>query len=155
MKKLVQKYCFYLKYANFDAQNFVVSFFLCNFAAAKLKMHMTNEQIKEELREITNTPAAQLTNEQKSRLREIAKTLGVNKKMKAGCDPCFHDLALRCFNALSKDEESECNEQKYVLKPNVDVFFGSIRVNAATLTDEMAKQILKRGFDKSFFAKCE
>lgn len=115
------------------------------------------EQIKLQLRQIVNTSARNLSKEQKDFIRETALELRVELPAKNRCNSCWIDTALACYNKI---EESEAhvetnNERAFVLKPNVDVIFGGIRINAATLTDDLARRILARGFERKFFAKCE
>ena len=60
---------------------------------------------------------------------------------------------------MAKTKEAEENAasdtRRFILKPGVDVYFGNIRVNEATLTDELAERILERGFAADYFVKCE
>lgn len=124
------------------------------------------EEIKRELREMINAPVSELTKEQTNRIREIAGELGVSIPKKTRCKLCWMNIAVECFEKI-KDAETEsetvnetaktdANENgcKYVLKPYVDLFFGSLRINSATITDELAEQIIKDGFDKRYFEKC-
>lgn len=119
---------------------------------------MNYNEIKSKLREIVDTPASALTPEQKAAVREYAKTFGVEFKPKPRCASCYHDAAMEIWERV-KEEESKENvpedTRKYILKPGVDLFFGSIRVNEVTLTDELAEQILARGFNRKYFLKCE
>lgn len=122
------------------------------------------EEIKRELREIVNAPVSELTKEQTNRIREIAGELGVSIPKKTRCKLCWINIAVECFEKIKETEsetanntaETDANAEgcKYVLKKGVDLFFGSIRINAATITDELAEQIIKDGFDKRYFEKC-
>ena len=106
---------------------------------------MEYEKIKSELREIVNTPASALTAAQKRRVRAIAKSLGVEFEPKSRCASCYHDAAMQCFSKVQEMEAKEGageDPRKYILKPGVDVYFGSIRVNETTLTDELAEYVL-------------
>lgn len=119
---------------------------------------MNYDEIKNKLREIVDTPAAALTPEQKAAVREYAKTYGVEFKPKPRCTSCYHDAAMTIWERVKEDEAKERaleDTRKYILKPGVDLFFGSIRVNELTLTDELAKKILARGFNPKYFVKCE
>lgn len=133
--------------------------FCCNFAAAKLNfIFMNYDEIKNKLREIVDTPAAALTPEQKAAVREYAKAYGVEFKPKARCASCYHDAVMTIWERVKEAEAKESapeDTRKYILKPGVDLFFGSIRVNEVTLTDELAEQILARGFNPKYFIKCE
>ena len=42
---------------------------------------------------------------------------------------------------------------KYLLKEGVNVIFGGVPVNAATLTDELGDWLCAHGFPRKFFAK--
>lgn len=115
------------------------------------------DEVKNELHGIINTPVRELTKEQLSRVREIAEELGVSLPTKRQCKLCWINTAVECYSRLEeKSAMTDANNEgrKYVLKPNVDLFFGSVRVNAATITDELAEKIIKRGFNKKYFEKC-
>lgn len=127
----------------------------CTFAA---KFRTSMEKMKQELREIVNTPARKVTKEQRERVREIATELGVVIPEKTRCNSCWLDTALMCYNELENRTATtgmSTDGRKYVLKPNVDLLFGGIRINAATLTDELAEHIIKRGFETKYFEKCK
>ena len=118
---------------------------------------MANKKIKANLREILNARAADLTPEQKNEIREYANQFGVpTDNLQTNCGSCYHDLALKVYNAIVEQEGEKVKDEKkrYVLKPDVDLFFGDIRVNAATMTDDLAERIIARGFEKKYFAKC-
>lgn len=117
---------------------------------------MNTEETKKRLREIVNKSARTLTEEDRLFLLSVANELGIEKGGKNGCVKCLHDLAVRCYNKIVENEKPEDDDKrKYILKKGVDVYFGNIRVNEATLTDELAERILARGFERKFFAKCE
>ena len=119
---------------------------------------MDDHMTKEVLREVLNTPAKKLTAHQKGCVREFAEAYGVEFEPKGRCSSCYHDTALAVFNKIQESEaavSAEKDTRRYILRPGVDVYFGNIRVNEATLTDKMAENILARGFEKSFFVKCE
>lgn len=124
--------------------------------AAKISVNM--EKIRKELREIANTSARNLTADQRGRVQEIANELGVKLPTKTKCNSCWIDTAVLCYEEIEKrtaETSTSTEGRKYVLKPNVDVLFGGIRVNAATITDELAERIIKRGFETKYFEKCE
>ena len=133
--------------------------FCCNFAAAKLNFYIMNyEEIKNKLREIVDTPAAALTPDQKAKVREYAQAYGVEFTPKGRCGSCYHDAAMAIFNKIQESEAevaAKTDTRRYILRPGVDLFFGSIRVNEVTLTDELAEQILARGFNPKYFIRCE
>lgn len=117
---------------------------------------MTQEQ-KERLRAIVEKGARKMTAEDRAFVRELAKTYNVNIPNNR-CRDCIVDAA---FELLRLDQEEDKGaeakkktDRRFVLWPGVDVYFGDVRVNAETLTDELAERIIARGFEKKFFAKC-
>lgn len=117
---------------------------------------MTQEQ-KERLRDIINAGAKGMTADDRAFIRELAKQNGIVIK-NTRCKNCYFDAAV---DLSWKEKEKEIGagaeknaDRRFVLRPGVDVYFGSVRVNAETLTDELAERIIARGFEKKFFAKC-
>lgn len=120
---------------------------------------MNYNYIKEKMRSIVEAGAEALTADDKAYIRTTAKALGVQFTAgKSRCKACYIDAAILCYRAATKAEAEQAaktDERKYILVPDTDVYFGSVRVNEATLTDELAERIIARGFDKSYFVKCE
>ena len=82
----------------------------------------------------------------------------LNKK----CSSCYSDAILILIKKITEEnlpkketETATTNDRKYILKSGVDVWFGSIRVNAVTLTDELAEKIIAMGFPTRYFDKYE
>lgn len=113
---------------------------------------MENEEIKERIREIINTPASMLSNSDKQFLLDAGQQVGVPK---GTCKRCWHDYAMRVWKALDVEQQEEQDTRAYVLRDGVDVFFGNIRVNDATLTEDLARYLLDHGFNRKYFKKCE
>ncbi len=129
----------------------------------EIAKEMPKETAKAALKEILNTPASKLTAEQKEVVKEYAKEYGVPFTPKSRCKDCYHDAAMQIYNKLTQEDaeleaeaEAEAQEEtrRYILRPGVDVWFGNIRVNPATLTDELAEYIISRGFKTKYFIKC-
>ena len=80
-------------------------------------------------------------------------------KLNKKCSSCYSDAILILIKKITEDnlpkKETTTDSRKYILKSGVDVWFGSIRVNAVTLTDELAKKIIARGFPTRYFDKFE
>lgn len=145
-----------MKYANFLQENFAVSKKKCNFAAAKLKCVIMNiEETKQELRAIVEKPAKNITGSERDFLTATAEALGVVREGKKNCAKCWHELAMQCWLKLQEDEQPEADGRAYVLRKGVDVIFGGIRINEATITDDLARKVLARGFERKYFVKCE
>lgn len=120
---------------------------------------MSNEEIKNRVREIVNKKARAIANEDKDFLLWLGNEFGVKRSGKSGCVKCWHDFAMQCWQKVAEREsESELKsaetDRKYVLKAGVDLYFGNMRINNATITDELAEKIIARGFEKKWFVKC-
>ena len=81
-------------------------------------------------------------------------------KLNKKCSSCYSDAILILIKKITeknlpKTETATTDSRKYILKSGVDVWFGSIRVNAVTLTDELAQRIIARGFPTRYFEKFE
>lgn len=118
---------------------------------------MENEEKIERLRAIVN--AKTMNKDDRQFVNNLCEELNEPKPKKASCRACWLEVSLNLYRRLNegKDEDIAKNtERKYILRSGVDLFFGNIRVNEATLTDEMAERILARGFERKYFAKiCE
>jgi len=117
---------------------------------------MTQEE-KDRLREIINAGAKGMTADVRAFVRDLAEENGIEIK-NTRCKDCHFDAAvtLLCLDR-EKDADAYTEEndgRRYILRPGVDVYFGSVRVNAETLTDDLAERIIARGFEKKFFVKC-
>ena len=81
-------------------------------------------------------------------------------KLNKKCSSCYSDAILILIKKITeenlpKKETATTDNRKYILKSGVDVWFGSIRVNAVTLTDDLAQKIIARGFPTHYFDKYE
>ena len=81
-------------------------------------------------------------------------------KLNKKCSSCYSDAILILIKKITeenllKKEAATADDRKYILKSGVDVWFGSIRVNAVTLTDELAEKIIAMGFPTRYFDKYE
>lgn len=109
------------------------------------------------LRAIAEKPAKELTAADKETVRKAIQKYGVQFEIKEGCPNCWNDAAMMCLIAIQNEQaktEATADERRYILRPNVDVYFGKVRVNEATLTDKLAERLISRGFDTKFFVKC-
>ena len=83
-------------------------------------------------------------------------------KLNRKCSSCYSDAILILIKKITEEnlskketETATTDNRKYILKSGVDVWFGSIRVNAVTLTDDLAQKIIARGFPTRYFEKYE
>lgn len=111
------------------------------------------------------------------KLKELYRSKNLSKKGKAyieglcstydvklnkNCSSCYSDAILILIKKITEENLPKketatdiTDSRKYILKSGVDVWFGSIRVNAVTLTDELAEKIIARGFPVRYFEKFE
>lgn len=94
-----------------------------------------------------------LSNSDKDFLLKAGLQVGVLKN--GTCKRCWHDYAMQVWRALDAEHQEGQDTREYVLRDGVDVFFGNIRVNDATLTDELAHYLVEHGFNRKYFKKCE
>ena len=138
-------------------KNLQVSKKSCTFAANLNDAKNMTQEEKDRLRSILNAGAKGMTADDRAFVRELAKENGIEIK-NTRCKDCYLDAAVALLRLdrekKTAESEQETDERRYVLRPGVDVYFGSVRVNAETLTDELAERIIARGFEKKFFVKC-
>ena len=99
-----------------------------------------------------------LSKKDKTYIEELCTAYDVHLNKK--CSSCYSDAILILIKKITeenlpKKETATTDDRKYILKSGVDVWFGSIRVNAVTLTDELAQKIITRGFPVRYFEKYE
>ena len=116
---------------------------------------MTEKQ-KERLRAIAQGNPQSMTKDDRDFVKACADELGVKIK-NTRCKSCYYDVALECvvrINEKQEEKAAETDDRRYILRKGVDLLFGDIRVNAATMTDELAERIIARGFETKYFEKC-
>ena len=99
-----------------------------------------------------------LSKKDKAYIEGLCSTYDV--KLNKKCSSCYSDAILILIKKITegnlpKKETATTDDRKYILKSGVDVWFGSIRVNEVTLTDELAQKIITRGFPTRYFDKYE
>ena len=99
-----------------------------------------------------------LSKKDKTYIEELCTAYDV--KLNRKCSSCYSDAILILIKKITeenlpKKETATTDDRKYILKSGVDVWFGSIRVNAVTLTDDLAQRIIARGFPTRYFEKYE
>ena len=115
------------------------------------------EKLKEIYKKKTLSKAT-LSKKDKAYIEELCTEYDVNLNKK--CSSCYTDAILILIKKITeenlpKKETATTDNRKYILKSGVDVWFGSIRVNAITLTDDLAEKIIARGFPMRYFEKYE
>lgn len=97
-----------------------------------------------------------LTRKEREYIIELCKKYNIS--LNNNCRNCYIDACVSIYNLLKNDKNittDTATEQKYILKKGVDVLFGGIRINNATLTDNLARKIIKLGFNTKYFAKID
>ena len=115
------------------------------------------EKLKEIYKKKTLSKAT-LSKKDKVYIEGLCSTYDV--KLNKKCSSCYSDAILILIKKITeenlpKKEIATTDSRKYILKSGVDVWFGSIRVNAITLTDDLAQKIIARGFPTRYFDKYE
>ena len=110
----------------------------------------------EKLKELYRSKS--LSKKDKAYIEGLCSTYDV--KLNKKCSSCYSDAILILIKKITeenlpKKETATTDNRKYILKSGVDVWFGSIRVNAVTLTDDLAERIIARGFPTRYFEKIE
>ena len=98
-----------------------------------------------------------LSKKDKTYIEGLCSTYDI--KLNKKCSSCYSDAILILIKKITEEnlpkKETATDNRKYILKSGVDVWFGSIRVNVVTLTDDLAKKIITRGFPTRYFEKYE
>ena len=99
-----------------------------------------------------------LSKKDKAYIEELCTEYDV--KLNKKCSSCYTDAILILIKKITeknlpKAETATTDSRKYILKSGVDVWFGSIRVNVVTLTDDLAQRIIAKGFPVRYFEKYE
>lgn len=115
------------------------------------------QEVINRLEGIVKDPST-MSAEDRSFVREIAPEFGAEIR-NTRCKDCYADAAVLCLlearKRIAPERKPEEDERKYILKAGTDVYFGRVRVNEATITDELAARLIEQGFERKFFVKCE
>ena len=101
-----------------------------------------------------------LSKKDKAYIEGLCSTYDV--KLNKNCSSCYSDAILILIKKITEENlpkketaTATQDNRKYILKSGVDVWFGSVRVNAITLTDDLAERIIAKGFPTRYFDKFE
>lgn len=119
--------------------------------------NVMDKNIIDKLREIAEKTASKITNDDKSFVKTLAFEYGIElPKDKPNCKSCYVDAAVMIYKAIRESEQqvkAKANARKYVLREGVDVIWRGVRINEASVTDELAEQWIAGGFPASYFVK--
>lgn len=108
----------------------------------------------EELRLIAGKQPSEVTAEDKEVIKAACEEAGIKYSDRKKCPNCIIDLAIKAYGALIKDEQSEeTSTAKWAVRPGLDVVYRGRRINATTITDTLAEEILAEGFPKMFLVE--
>ena len=65
-----------------------------------------------------------------------------------GCDGCYVDQALLIYNKMKDEEPKTCSAR---LRDDIDVIINGVRINNATLTDEMVEKYRGNNLPEHWF----
>lgn len=108
----------------------------------------------EELRRIAAKLPSEVTAEEKEVIKTACEEAGIKFSTRKKCPNCIIDLAIKAYGVLNKDEQTEeSSTAKWAVRPGLDVVYRGRRINATTITDELAEEILAEGFPKMFLVE--
>lgn len=94
-----------------------------------------------------------LTERQRADIIAMSVQMGVEFNPLSGCPNCYRDQVHILWRKLAEQEVLQTSKRKYLLREGVDVVFKGVRINAATLTDKLAAELLSDGFSRHFFLR--
>lgn len=119
------------------------------------------EQIIDKLREIASKSYKQVTDDDKTFIRDLAPRYSVElPKDKPNCKSCYVDAAVMIYKSIKETEkveqeksqraEEESQPNALRLKNGVDVMWRGIRINEASATPSKLKEWVSKGFPIRF-----
>ena len=115
---------------------------------------MEEKDILEFCKKIVNKKT--LTRKEREYIIELCTKYNIS--LNTNCQNCYVDACVTIYNLLNNNKSvttATDTEQKFELKKGIDVLFCGMRINNATLTDALARKIIKLGFNKEYFAKID
>lgn len=100
----------------------------------------------ERLREIVNRGTT--TAEDKQFIIELSAECGIEFDPKKGCKNCFIDQAVILAKHLGDEMPRQCSAR---LRDDIDVIINGVRINNATLTDELVEQYRGNNLPEHWF----
>ena len=100
----------------------------------------------DKIREIVNRGTT--TAEEKQLIVDLSLKYGLEFDPKKGCKDCYIDQAVLIYKELEKEEPNQCSAR---LRDDIDVIIDGIRINNATLTDELVERYRGKGLPEHWF----
>ncbi len=121
------------------------------------EMALAEAQAREDeiafLREVACMQPRQITNQIRIRVKGIAAEYGVELPKNLQCSSCWIDLSVRTYKEIKRRFPDPIVANDYKLRDGVDVLWNGVRVNAQTMTDELAREWIAGGFPVQYFEK--
>ena len=91
----------------------------------------------------------QVTADDKKFIEDESKELNLEFNPKSTkCKDCYIDQAVIIYHELTKGIKSECHSR---LRDDIDVIINGVRINNATLTDELVERYRGKGLPEHWF----
>ena len=105
---------------------------------------LKNLTMETKLKELFNKP--NLTIEDKQFIKDLSTQLNVKFVEREFCSDCYKDQIMVLLKVLTqqKIDNGEITAD-YVLRPDIDVIYNGLRINNATLTNDIAEEFLQMG----------
>ena len=100
----------------------------------------------EKLRAIIES--GKLTAEDKQLIVDLSLKYGLEFNMEKGCKNCYLDQAVLLHKAMRAEEPNQCGAR---LRDDIDVIINGVRINNATLTDELVERYRGKGLPEHWF----
>lgn len=105
---------------------------------------LKNLTMETKLKELFNK--RNLTIEDKQFIKDLSTQLNVKFVEREFCSDCYKDQIMVLLKVLTqqKIDNGEITSD-YVLRPDIDVIYNGLRINNATLTNDIAEEFLRMG----------
>ena len=108
-------------------------------------MKMTKKELKKDY-----TTLEKLDDSEHDKILELSDKYEISHPRNQTCPDCWKDQII-LIKIKIKEELQRLEKKQYILRGGVDVIYKGQRVNADTLTDELAEKLVNDGFDLTFF----
>jgi len=100
----------------------------------------------ERLRAIVES--GQVTAEDKQMIADLSVKYGLEFAPSKKCKNCYIDQAFLVFKAMEGEAPKTCSSR---LRDDIDVIINGVRINNATLTDELVEKYRGKGLPEHWF----
>lgn len=90
----------------------------------------------------------EVKNEEKQLIVDLSLKYELPFDPQKGCQDCFVDQAVLLYKKMSEQEPKHCSAK---LRDDIDVIINGVRINNATLTDELVAKYRGNGLPEHWF----